>query len=71
MRYILSRTLTTSISATVSLGLFDSSFGDVENDDYGYDDAWDDDYDIDSDIKFLTLGIQEYLPFTFSQTPMK
>ena len=30
-------------------GLFERSFGDVENDDYGYDDIWDD-YDIDSDI---------------------
>lgn len=55
----------------MSLVLSDSSFGDVENDDYGYDDAWDDDYDIDSDINFLTLGTQEYLPFTFSRIPSK
>lgn len=33
-------------------GLFERSFGDVENDDHGYDDTWDDDYDIDSDIDF-------------------
>jgi hypothetical protein len=31
---------------------FERSFGDVKNDDYGYDDAWDDDYDIDYDIAF-------------------
>lgn len=33
-------------------GLFEKSFGDVENDDYGYDDTWYDDYDINSDIDF-------------------
>ena len=31
-------------------GLFERSFGDVENDDYGYDDTWDNDYDIDNNI---------------------
>ena len=30
--------------------LLEKSFGDIENDDYGYDDTWDDDYEIDNDI---------------------
>ncbi len=30
--------------------LFKRSFGDVEIDEYGYDDTWDDDYEINNDI---------------------
>lgn len=32
--------------------LFERSFGDVKNDDYGYNNTWHDDYNINSDIDF-------------------
>ena len=56
--------------------LFERSFGDTENDDYGYDDTWVDDYEIDNDIDFCSRAgglnssssYTRILALTFSQT---